>query len=242
MVNRVRVAFSVKFFEQGFKQRWGLKDYNVSEPCVFLGCYSNADIEAILKHKPKKIVMLLGGDLGNLSKLQHDRSITFASDKQAILNIYAGAGVRYINQVIPLKSFDEFTPAPKGDKIYCYVNTGSESHLRKHGIAAIPEVIKHFGKDRFIFGTHGLTTKQVIQNYYNPAFVNLQLNQFAGFTSSIEMAYMGRKTISNTPAPFTIPFDSDNDIIVSIENEFKTPVEQNLINNYLCNKSDWLNL
>ena len=43
----------------------------------------------------------------------------------------------------------------------------------------------------YIGTIHGLTTKQVIQNYYNPAFVNLQRNQFAGLSSSIEMAYVG---------------------------------------------------
>lgn len=242
-ISSLRFAYSVKFFEEGFRKRWNLGEYNPNEPTVFVGCYSSSDLAAIASHKGNKIVFLLGGDLGNFEYLKNVFGITFASDKMQIINLYKKAGVRHIEKPIPLKDFSAFKPStPTDNKIYCYVNQGTPSHLAKHGVNSIKNVIEHFGADAFIFGTHGKTTEQVISDYYKPAFINLQLNVYAGFTSSLEMAHMGRKTISNTKAPFCIPYKSESDIIsiIEFEFEFDAPVDFDLIGDYLMEDDSWL--
>jgi hypothetical protein len=244
MITHCRVAYSVKFFADGFLERWGLVPYSQGQiaPTIFVGAYATTDINAILNHKGKKVVMLLGGDLPNIDKLKHDKSITFVADKKSILEYYSKHGVKFFDGVIPLKDFSEFNQAPKGDKIYCYVNQGTDSHLSKHGVTAIQPVINYFGKDKFIFGTHGKSQSEVIKEYYLPSAVNLQLNQYAGFTSSLEMAHMGRKTISNTKAPFAIPFKTHADIIEAIQTELSTPTHENLIGDYLCMDKQWMRI
>jgi len=240
MITRVRFSPAISFFAKGFIERWELTPYySTNQPCIFIGCYTDADVDLIFQHPKEKIVMLLGGDLPNFDKLKHDKSIRFVSDKRHILNLYKDSGVNYFDGVIPLKTFKGFKPTTKGDKIYIYVNRGTPGHIAKHGLEKHKWLITHFGHDRFIFGVHGKSESEVIRDYYTPSFINLQLNPVAGFTSSLEMAHMGRKTVSNTDAPFAIPFLNENDIICAIENEAKNKDFDSLIGDYLDNSHNW---
>ena len=240
-INSLRFAFSVKFFEAGFRERWGLGEYNPHEPSVFVGCYSSSDLAVIAAHKGLKIVFLLGGDLGNFQYLKDLPGIIFASDKMQIIQLYDKAQVSHIARPIPLKDFSAFEASPSTDnKIYCYVNRGEKAHLLKHGVYSIQRVIDHFGKNKFIFGVHGKTTSEVIRDYYSPCVLNLQLNVYAGFTSTLEMAFMGRKTISNTIGPFCIPYSSNDEIISIIEREISKPIGESLVGNYLMQDHSWL--
>jgi len=248
MIINVRYSAAVSFFAEGFTRRWNLQPYDANKPALFFGCYSYDDISAVLSHRHPKIVMLLGADMPNLYHLSHDKNVIFASDKRYNLNIFAAAGVRYIDKVIPLKFFSNFNLSPRGTKIYCYINQNTPAHIHKHGAGYLQQLIEHFGADNLILGTHGKTESQVIEHYYRPAFINLQLNPFAGFTSAIEMAHMGRRSVSNSPAPFSIPFSNIDDIIQIIKNEkLNLPDgqagminEPDLIGDYLHHSSDWL--
>jgi len=60
-----------------------------------------------------------------------------------------------------------------------------------------------------------------------------------GFATASEMAFMGRKSISNNPAPFGLPFKNENDIIEIIKNEMNNK-ELFKFENYLYIKNDWL--
>lgn len=238
----MRFSSAVQFFAEGFRYRWNLKEFSPNDPAVFFGCYSNSDIESVLGHKSPKIVMLLGADMPNLKHLKHDKSIIFASDKQHNINIFKSENVKFIDAVIPVKDFSLFTPAPKGDKIYCYINQNNQAHINKYTAGMLDKVIQYFGVSKFILGTLGHSQVEVVENYYKPSFVNLQLNPFAGFTTAIEMAYMGRMSISNSEAPFSIPFKTPNEIINTIINQESEAIKENLIGNYLCNSDDWLEI
>ena len=87
MIKQVKFSDSVKFFEQGFKERWKLEDYtSVNEPCIFVGVYSQKDIEIIKHNRSKKIVFILGADIPNMVRLKGIQNTTFASDKQNIID------------------------------------------------------------------------------------------------------------------------------------------------------------
>jgi len=64
MIKQVQFSDSVKFFKEGFKERWKLNDYSrINEPAVFVGIYSTLDIAKIKLHKGNKIVFVLGADI-----------------------------------------------------------------------------------------------------------------------------------------------------------------------------------
>jgi hypothetical protein len=242
MIKQVQFSDSVKFFKQGFKDRWGLNDYSrINEPAIFVGVYSTLDIAKIKLHKGKKIVFILGADIPNISHLIGVPNIIWASDKQNILDLYLRYKLPFINEIIPLKSFDIYKQLPKGNKIYCYINNHHVGNKSKHKIQHLQPAIEHFGKDRFIFGVHGNSFEWVRQNWYRESFVNIQLNEMAGFTSAIEMAHMGRRSISNNKAPFCLNWESSKDIIELIEQEQYTPLD-NSVEGYLCQSNQWLKI
>lgn len=242
MIKQVKFSDSVKFFEQGFKERWELEDYtSVNEPCIFVGVYSQKDIDIIKQNRSKKIVFILGADIPNMLRLKGIENTTFASDKQNIIDLFKTNNMPVINKIIPLKSFDYFKPTKKGNKIYCYINNFQEGNKRKHKLDLLQPAINYFGEENFIFGTHGHTQKEV-REWYKNSFVNIQLNEYAGFTSAIEMANMGRKSISNNPAPFCIPFTDSNSIIEIIKQEMNNKELDYSIKDYLFNDNSWMKL
>jgi len=236
LIQKVRFSQCVKFFEKGFVDKWGLEaGYSHDEPMLFVGAYTIDDIKTILEHKHRKVVMLLGADMPNIDKLKNDKSITFVSDKQLNIDIFSQNNVTYFDKVLPLKDFSAFKPTPKGDRPYCYVNQWEDNNLIKHRWHLAE-------KYNPIAGIHGKTQAEVITDYYTPAFINFQLNPYAGFTSAIEMAYMGRKSISNSPAPFCIPFNKESDIQRIIDIERDTDWNVDLVGDYLYHEKDWLDL
>jgi hypothetical protein len=219
MFANVKFSNAVKFFEQGFRQRHNSLPYDVDKPCLFVGCYSTEDFNNIVNHRHPKQVMILGADVPAIDHLKY-HDITFCSDKQLILNIFKDNNLKFINGCIELKDFSNFKPAPLGDKIYCYINRDDEAHKAKHKVELLQHAINYFGKDRFIFGTNGKTEAEVIEDY-KQCFINIQLNPFAGYTTALEMAKMGRKSISNTIAPFAIPFTNEQHITNLILEQWK---------------------
>lgn len=242
MIEQLKFSNSVKFFEQDFKELWGLSDYlDTIKPCVFVGVYSSLDIHLITNHKGYKIVFFLGADIPNIPRLKGLKNTIFASDKQNILNIYKSLDMPYIDLIIPLKDFSEYKPIPKGDKIYCYVNNGNSSNLVKHKVELLKQLIEYFGIDRFIFGVQGHTQDWVKENWYKESFINIQLNEYAGFTSAIEMAYMGRSSVSNNLAPFCIEYKPET-ILDILKREIENKELDNSIENYLCKDNTWLKI
>jgi hypothetical protein len=240
MIEQLKFSQSVKFFEQGFRDVWGLGDYlDSAKPCVFVGVYSSLDLDLITNHKGHKIVFFLGADIPNIPKLKGLKNTIFASDKQNILDIYKSLNMPYLDLIIPLKDFSEYKPTPKGDKIYCYVNNGNASNLTKHKVDLLKESIEYFGIDKFIFGVHGHSSQWVRDNWYTESFINIQLNEYAGFTSAIEMAYMGRKSISNNSAPFCIDFKATS-ILDILKKEIENKDLDYSAENYLCKDNTWL--
>jgi hypothetical protein len=220
MFEKVKFSNAVKFFESGFFKRHNSKPFELNDNALFVGIYSESEINLILNHKYQKEVMVLGADVPNIDRVAHDSSITFYSDKQLILNIFKHKGLKYHNEPIELKDFSNFKPALLGDKIYCYINTDTEHNRYKHNTHLLEHAIKTFGESKFIFGVHGKSESEVIKDYYAPSFINLQLNPFAGYTTALEMAKMGRKSISNTIAPFAIPFTNEEHITKLIEEQW----------------------
>ena len=224
---QLKTSNTIKFFEEGFYQRWDLLPYeNDYDPAVFLGLYNESDVQAAIAHKGFKILVFTGADIGNYERLSHFNCI---SDQYNLHN----AGI------IPIKSYEDFKPTPLGEYIYIYCSTEAYGFHEKFKLQMAREVAEHF-EGKLLIGYHGNSIDKLRKEYYNKSFINLQLNPNAGFTTALEMAHMGRKSISNYNADFCIPFSNTYDIVDSIKREQENIGKTRTLNIKLLNSSEWL--
>jgi hypothetical protein len=217
MITQVRFSYSIQQFEEGFKQRWpGLSTYHdVNAPALFMGVYAESDVLAINNHKGFKLVWFTGADTPKAQYLKPGPNIKLVCN-QFVYTRYIEPYLPWKhNQFvdIPIKSYDSFTPVPLGDNIYCYQ---SKPQSRKYGYEIADAIKAQYPNT--ILGYQGHSMAYVQSEYYAKAFVNIQLNPNAGFTSTLEMAHMGRASISNHPAMFCIPHGKTADIIQQLRN------------------------
>lgn len=227
--NQAYISNTIKFFEQGFKDRWQLKDYEDTQaPAVFVGIYNSEDISRVNNHKGDKILVFTGADINNYRLFKNENCI---SDQYTFKH----------KLIIPIKSYELFKPIPLGEKIYVYMSTNSDGFKAKFRMDIVERLQDHF-KDDILIGYHGNTIEEMISNYYSKSFINLQLNKDAGFTTALEMAHMGRRSISNYEAPFCVNY-KNLDMVVNLINQQKKYIGKAIdlkINDYICNSDKWL--
>lgn len=216
-ITQARFSDSILLFKEGFLKRWGLREYdNPEEPAVFVGLYSQTDIEAVKAHKGFALLWFTGADMPRARWLSPAPNIKVAVNEF----VYKHQLGRYLPwQVeqfveIPIKDYSDFTPCEPGDKIYCY--QGSAAGGDKYGWNILKLLKERFGEDKFITGIQGYSIDYVKENYYKNSFFNLQFNVMAGFTTVLEMAHMGRPSLSNYPAAFCFGHFSLDDLVSEV--------------------------
>lgn len=221
MIKQCHISPALDFFAKGFRERWGLSEYyDKGAPALFVGMYFTADIELLNNHKGPKKVLFGGADIPNARRLNASVKI--------VANQYTGELIRnYCSNPLEIaqvafKDYSAYQPVPLGDKIYCYQSSDNEGNRKKYRYDLLQQVISHFGKEKVIVGYHGHSEEEM-REIYRQCFINLQFNPQAGFTSALEMAHMGRRSISNHPTPFSLPFNYFSDIVKAIEKISPSP-------------------
>lgn len=165
--------------------------------------------------------MFCGSDIAHAPKLITDAHniAGFLSD----MHIYESR-IKDILEVkkyltVPVKSFEMFDVRPLGDKIYFYGRTEKDRWTEVFKKHILDSIIKHFGEDKVLIGLQGNTMETMRDEYYARSFINLNFTKEVGFTSCLEMAHMGRKSISNYPARFCVPYKDEKSILNMIECE-----------------------
>jgi len=198
MIEQVYMSDAIRHFHEGFRETWGLRPYdNPEEPALFVGMYSAKDLATANNHKGRALTLFSGADLSNS---QYVRTPIVCDKFQAEL-LSTIQEVKVVDQ-INYRSFDKFKPTPLGDKIYCYQNTDTEGNRTKYRYDLLEKVMQHH---EVVIGYHPHTDEEMIE-IYSECCLGLQLNPSAGYTSTKEMAHMGRETISNRQSPFTLGF------------------------------------
>lgn len=198
---QVRVSDRLKFFEKDFKLKWNLKDYkNLNKPAVFLGLYTDKDIEDFKKHKSKSFVIFGGADLNpkTLNEIQKffisKRSYTFGYPGE-FSNTLESFNIPHKKFHLEVKNYSKFQPTPLGDKIYVY--RGAKKKVNptyyKWDEIVLP-LVEEFGEERIIY-TNLETIDDLIENYYKKSFVYVKPTPKGGCTTMFELGFMGRKTI-----------------------------------------------
>ena len=223
-IHQCHVSDGIKLFREGFKKKWGLVDYyNQDLPSVFLGIYTDEDIVRIRNHRGIKIIVFAGRDISKAPLFEHEKNLyIFCNEllfKDKLGEYIKKKVVKFYPNALALKDYSIFKPTPLGTKIYCYQRKRKESSRQQLNYALIERLMKRFGEEMFLIGYLGHSIETMIEKYYKPSFINIQLDLIAGHTSALEMAHMGRRNISNYPNPFCIPYQTEDDIIKTIESE-----------------------
>lgn len=215
MIREVRFSNSIKFFEKGFCERWNISSYHsVEEPCLFAGVYDMNDVNMINRHKGFKIIWNTGRVREIFNKIVSDNVVVLVND--FIDHSLLGTKYKIKKGNIQVKDFSTFIPNILRDKIYCYLGNNNLKGIM--GFSFIEDLKKKIGFD-VIYGFQGQNMLWVKKNYYDQCFINVKPNIVGGMTTAAELAYMGRKTISNTIAPFCINYGEN--ILDIIEQESK---------------------
>lgn len=220
-IKQLSVANCVKFFERGFKDRWELEPYtNPNEPCFFLGVDNQQTL--INNHRGPAIIYPISHvDCGNLNSVNYSERITVI-DSQFLDKTLP---FRTRNAEIELKDYSIFKqPKPLGNKIYTYLGVdGTRGEFNPTLVNQIQqripyEIIYYVNKSSI-----HLSSAELKENYYDKAFLNLNLSYGGGLTTAREFGFMGIKTIMNTSfkLPSIIGYKSIENIIELIHEEAK---------------------
>lgn len=239
-IKQAHVSQSLIHFKEGFLKRWNLIDYHdPSAPVLFVGVYGT-DYLKVNAHKEFKLVLFGGADIPNATRLiwnnMHVVCDQFTYDYK--LNEYwIPTSRKFVH--VPWKDYSDFKPVQLGDKIYSYQSMPSPGSRVKYRYDILEKVIAYFGKENVLIGYQGHTIKEMIDEFYSRSFVNLQLNPIAGFTTTLEMAHLGRLSVSNFKAPFCLDWTDADSVI----NRIKTIKDNGLTadaTGFLHNSDDWL--
>jgi len=193
---------SIKFFRKGFMDRWGFKDYHdIDKPAVFFGLDSPDMFEKFKKHKGYKIFLP-----STPNELNYSQLIEAAPEKTIMLWSGDDSGkikkrinfLKYSSDIVEIKDYSIFKPNTLGDKIYYY--SGFKNGWASWSQDIVKEIQKNIDFELFttehnyIQDYHDITYLK--NNYYDKAFLNLNILGKHGITTVIEMGLMGRKTIT----------------------------------------------
>ena len=255
-IEQARFSSSIRSFKEGFLGYWNISEYqDINAPAIFMGCYNDVDVEAINNHKGFKVLCHTGKVNSRILKID-SRNIVFKlnnmilQDHKVNPDPYSDCYVRHNKTKMasfPIKDFSMFKPNKLGSQIYIYLGTTNRSQNLGIVLANKLQGLTSY-KVRFGLWPHiaDLTDDansivHVKENYYDNCFINFKPNILAGYTTAIELAYMGRKTISNAWAPFCIKYQRLSDILKIIDTESKKigTIQPSCIGNYYDTGAEW---
>jgi len=255
MIEQARFSSAVKSFKKGFFEYWGVSEYSdINAPAIFMGCYNDDDVEAINNHKGFKVLAHTGKVSSRITKI--DKRNVILKLNSMILNDHRVNPTPYTDSYInhsktkmasfPIKDFSMFKPNPLGNQIYIYLGTQNRSQNLGIGLA---NKLQSKTSYKVKFGlwpniadlTDDANSMVHVKKNYDNCFVNFKPNILAGYTSAIELAFMGRKTISNAWAPFCIKYQRLSDILKIIDKESKKigTIQPSCIGGYYDTGSEW---
>lgn len=215
MIRQARFSRGVNLFESGFLKRWRLDNYHdVNAPCYFAGVYSIEDVNVINAHRGLKIIWNPGHVRPFFRLIRNDNVVIHRATDGIDLSMLSD--YRIVNAKFEIKDLSAFKPNKLGNKIYTYL--GREKLKEIYGLKEVDELKKRC-KFEVITAYQGHDMEWVKRNYYDQCFVYFKPCITGGGTSAIELALMGRKSISNSNENMYIPYKDMDEVIDIINRE-----------------------
>lgn len=218
-----------------------------SQPVVLYGMYKDEDYE--LLKRVKGVIVWCGTDakVVNVKRAEILKSRpdvkSFAKSKQVYESLKHW-GVE--SEIIPITS----TPLnigvkPRGGCVYAYVCSVNEKMYVKYKMNVLKKLARELPY-KFIFTTIKKYKRKELMKIYERCFIGIRLLDHDGLSNSIlEMGLMGRRTISNSGLPGTIPWVNYKGIKNAIIREYRhrkqdNKVIHNAIKKYISIDDLWL--
>ena len=239
MINQVRFSRRVRFFEQDFCKRWNTTTYkDLDAPCLFAGCYRQDDVDAINNHKGFKLVWNNGRVRSIFNQLDSDNLVvlkyTDCIDHSSLEGKYKMKQARF-----EIKDYSLFQPNKLGDCICVYL--GNESGKYIMGYDEV-EKLRKLTKRKILVSMLGKPREQLKAEIYDKCFIYFRPIIIGGIETSIELALMGRKTLSNSKGEGHVPYNDLEDACRLIEEEAKWIGKERgsvLMENYFDTGEEW---
>jgi len=242
MIKQCRFSKAVKFFEQDFCDRWGLKHYySQEESCLFAGVYKPEDVEAINNHKGFKVIWNNGNVRNKLFNMLDEKNLVVCKYTNSIDHSGIDSRFRIVPARFEIKDYSLFAPEPLGQSVCVYLGNEKSKH-----IMGFDEVIKlkKITKHPIIISMQGHTRAWVKENIYARSFVNFKPVKVGGVETANELALMGRKTVSIAEGEGYINYNTIEEAANLIELEAKkigTNQGSVLPKDYFRTGEEWLN-
>jgi hypothetical protein len=198
--NQVRVSPTLEnTFGKNFRNKWSLQEYtDPSEPAIFFGLYTDSDLQALLNHKNKSLVVWGGADmrdpqLSTVRDLVNSKKCSTLAYPGIFSKTLSKYSIPHKELYIPVKDYSRFKSIPLGDKIYVYKGiNGNRSQYFQWEEVIVP-VIKHFGESSVIY-TNSVSLDSLVEDFYAKSFIYVKPSPKGGCTAMFELGCMGRKT------------------------------------------------
>lgn len=231
-VNQIRVSRNVKFFASRMMRKFNLQPVtDVNEPVVMYGIYNGEDYEFYQSYNPFVIVLWRGTDALVLNEkkaavILGRKEVRHYAASRKVQQSLLKYGVH--SEYLPITSTDPGIKCePRGTWVYCYVSSKSPVMFAKYKVTALRRIEKKL-RLKFIYTTLYKYSPDRLMAIYRKCFVGIRLLDHDGMSNSIlEMGLMGRRTISNSGLPYTIPWKTSKDIIRAIIREYKGRMKDN---------------
>jgi predicted O-methyltransferase YrrM len=224
-IEQLHISPELIFFKENFLKKYKLLEYKDKEkPTLFFGLYNHGDL--IDDHKGLKF--LLPSSPKDIPKIKnYENTFFICSDDYKLPQ-----NVKRKSLTPQIKDYTIFNPTPLGNKVYLY--SGFQNGWNLNNINLINEIQKRIDYEIITTSHLNLTDYYDIDylktNYYDESFINLNLTDFHGLSTVIEMGLMGRKTIiknnyintiQRIDFPNFIYYETIDDIVKIINEESK---------------------
>ncbi len=223
---QLRMSIVVRFFEQAFKEKYKLKEFNsFDKPAIFCGVYRKSDRTAIKDHDGPMIIYPSGSDTTkerNVKRIEktvrnrNDRVVIAISDY--IAKDLDAFNVPYERISLLRSEIDLWKPEPLGDSLYWY-NADKDTYGKKY-FKKIQEAFPDLNiitKNQDKIGSNEIPQEDMPE-VYKKCFVVMRLTEHDGFRQTcVEAGLMGRKSIWNNKSSFSEQYTNIDDVIKIIK-------------------------
>lgn len=228
-IKQFRSSNNVRYFAQRMMDKFSLVPFtDESEPVILYGMYKDPDYDLLQKTKGTVVwcgtdAMVVNKARAEIIKAHPHRHIAKSKQVQESLWLW-----KIESELIPVTS----TPLnikckPRGHMIYAYVCSDNDVMYRKYKMP----ILKRLERDlsyKFAFTTIKKYRPEDLLNVYEKCFIGIRLLDHDGLSNSIlEMGLMGRRTISNSGLPGTIPWGIYKNIKLTIQKEYANRKQDN---------------
>jgi hypothetical protein len=195
---------------------------NPGEPVVMYGLYKQDDYDFLQNYGNRVHVLWCGSDAriaigARVDIIKSSGCVNIAKNRQ-IHDTLKSKGID--SRIIPVTPTPmDIGPEKKGKKVYCYIgNPGKERQYKVNALRQIESRVPY----KFVYAYHNSYPREQLLDIYRQCFIGIRLLDHDGLSNSIiEMALMGRRTISNNPIPGTLPWRKGRAIPAMINREYK---------------------